>query len=184
MSALDGAARARALVLLLLGCAAGVEAADPAVRFSVRYGEGLVESPQTGRLLLMLARHDGDEPRFLVGDGLDTQLVFGRDVQDWEVGQAVAVDATHPGYPIESLADVPPGTYHVQALLNRYHRYTLGNGLQVSLPPDRGEGQQWARKPGNLYSAPRPVTIGADGASVEVVLDRVIAPVEAPADTR
>ena len=35
------------------------------------------------------------------------------------------------------------GRYYVQAVLNRYTDYKLANGKVVSLPPDRGEGQQF-----------------------------------------
>ena len=50
------------------------------------------------------------------------------------------------GYPIRSLADVPPGEYRVQALLNRYQTYERADGHVVKLPPDRGEGQVWNRE--------------------------------------
>ena len=49
---------------------------------------------------------------------------------------------------------LPKGTYLVQALVNRYETFKRSDGLTVKLPPDKGEGQQWARKPGNLYSTP------------------------------
>ena len=69
------------------------------------------------------------------------------------------VDATAFGYPLRSLAALPKGTYLVQALVNRYETFTRGDGVTVKLPPDKGEGQQWARKPGNLYSTPQRVTL-------------------------
>ncbi|NIP79109.1 MAG: hypothetical protein GWM90_07855, partial [Gemmatimonadetes bacterium] len=70
------------------------------------------------------------------------------------------IDATAFGYPFESQADVPSGTYRVQALLNRYETFTRSDGHTVKLPPDRGEGQHWNRKPGNLLSEPAMLEVG------------------------
>jgi hypothetical protein len=73
----------------------------------------------------------------------------------------------------------------VQALLHRYETFHRADGHVVKLPMDRGEGQQWNRAPGNLYSAPKPVaTFPAAGATIRIELDRVIAPLAAPADTK
>ena len=48
-------------------------------------------------------------------------------------------------------------------MVNRYETFTRGDGVTVKLPPDKGEGQQWARKPGNLYSTPQRVTLDPRG---------------------
>ena len=70
-------------------------------------------------------------------------------------GRVKAVDARAFGYPFAKLTDIPAGRYRVQALLNRYETFRRSDGKVVKLPPDKGEGQQWNRKPGNIYSAPR-----------------------------
>ena len=54
---------------------------------------------------------------------------------------------------------MPPGRYQVQALLHRYETFRRGDGHVVKLPMDRGEGQQWSKAPGNLYSTPREIAI-------------------------
>ena len=46
----------------------------------------------------------------------------------------------------------------MQALLHKYETFKRGDGHTVKMPMDRGEGQQWARAPGNLYSTPQTVT--------------------------
>ncbi len=89
------------------------------------------------------------------------------------------------GYPVESLSQVRPGRYRVQAVLHKYETFHRADGHTVKLPMDRGEGQQWARAPGNLYSTPHEITIepGAQGSAVriQVRLDKVIPPIpEAP----
>ena len=80
---------------------------------------------------------------------------------------------------------LPAGEYSVQAVLNVYETFNLATGHTVMLPPDRGEGQQWARKPGNLYSTPKTVRIDPSRAeTIEIVLDQVIPEIEPPEDTK
>jgi hypothetical protein len=154
------------------------------VSFSISFDQSLVDASQDGRLLLMLATHEDQEPRFLINNDADTQLIFGRNVSDWQGGSAIQIDGSTIGFPLKHLADIPPGNYYVQALLNRYQDFHLANGKVVSLPPDRGEGQQWNRKPGNFYSKPTKIVIDESGASpFSIVMDQVIAEIEAPEDT-
>ncbi len=80
--------------------------------------------------------------------------------------------------------DVPPGSYQVQALLHRYESFNRADGHTVKLPMDRGEGQQWNRAPGNLYSTPQKIDFAPDReAVIRVELDQIIPPIEPPADT-
>ncbi|MBT8041349.1 MAG: hypothetical protein KJN78_13985 [Gammaproteobacteria bacterium] len=159
------------------------KAAD-GLAFSIRYDASLTEQPQDGRLLLMLSTHADDEPRFLVGISPDTQLIFGRNVENWAGDEAMTVDETAPGFPLVDLTKVPAGTYYAQALLNRYTDFRLASGQVVSLPPDRGEGQKWNRKPGNFYSSPVEVTLGETGKGhFELVMDQKIPDIVPPADT-
>ena len=88
-----------------------------------------------------------------------SQQVFGIDVVGWKPGEPAVFDASVLGFPAESLADVKPGRYRVQALLHRYETFHRADGHVVKLPMDRGEGQQWNRAPGNLLSAPREIAI-------------------------
>ncbi|WP_315819620.1 hypothetical protein [Paraflavitalea speifideaquila] len=56
---------------------------------------------------------------------------------------------------------MPAGDYYVQALLHRYETFHRKDGHTVKLPMDKGEGQQWNRAPGNLYSKPVKIHIDA-----------------------
>lgn len=137
-----------------------------------------------GRLILMLSTNEEAEPRFQISDGLNTQLAFGMDVEGWATGESLEFDTESFGYPIESLKDVPAGTYYVQALLHKYETFQRADGHTVKLPMDRGEGQQWNRAPGNLYNTPQ--RIDFDPASSEVfniTLDQEIPSIEEPEDT-
>ena len=177
-----------AAVLLATACDSrrpGGGAESFVTRFNVSYADGLVDGPQDGRLLVLIANTDrDDEPRFLVSNSPDTQLVFGRNVESWASGEIAVVDESATGFPIRSLLELPEGTYIAQALLNRYKDYRLANGKVVSLPPDQGEGQQWNRKPGNVYSTPIEFRVSSTGdTTVNLVMDQIIPPIEPPEDT-
>lgn len=153
------------------------------VEFQVSFTEELSPSPQTGRLILLLSRNDDAEPRFQLSDGLSTQLGYGRDVNDFLPGQTVLLGEESFGYPIRNIEDIPSGKYYVQAVLNRYETFELSTGHSVQLPPDKGEGQQWNRKPGNFFSSPKVIDIGGENRSFDIVMDQIIPPVEEPEDT-
>lgn len=163
----------------------GAGGANAGLRVPVRFPASRSAEPLDGRLLLLVSNDSTNEPRFQVSDGAATQLVFGTDVDGWTPDTDVTVDAAATGYPLRSLSDVPPGRYWVQAVLNRYETFTRSDGHSVKLPPDKGEGQVWNRKPGNLYSTPRWITLdGNAGAAESLVLDQEIEPVTPPEDTR
>jgi hypothetical protein len=140
--------------------------------------------PLDGRLLLLVSKDETREPRFQVtATSPSTAQVFGIDVEDLKAGDERTFDSGILGHPLESLSQLPPGEYIVQALLHKYETFRLASGHTVKLPMDRGEGQQWSQAPGNLYSAPRRVRLG-DGQTVRLDLDQVIAPLAEPRDTK
>jgi hypothetical protein len=151
-------------------------------RFVVSFPAEMSAEPLDGRLLLLLSVDGAAEPRFQIEEGPKSQQVFGIDVEGWRPGAEAVFDAGTLGYPAASLSEVPPGRYHVQALLHRYETFRRADGHVVKLPMDRGEGQQWNRAPGNLHSMPRAVTVGGED-PVEIRLDRVIPPIAPPAET-
>jgi len=151
----------------------------------VSFSSELEQQAVDGRVILMLSKNLDGEPRFQVRPGVKAIQIFGLDIDGLEPGVPVRFDASVFGYPIESLGDVPQGSYQVQALLHRYETFDRADGHTVKLPMDRGEGQQWNRAPGNLYSTP--MEIDFDPGSNEVVrieLDQVIPPIEPPVDTQ
>ncbi len=160
------------------------EASIASTKFNIQLDDSFSLEPQDGRLLLMLAAEQTPEPRFSINNSPDTQLIFGRNVEDWSALETVVIDSTAIGFPLNNLTEIPPGVYYVQALLNRYKDFNLSNGKTVSLPPDRGEGQQWNRKPGNLYSQPKRIEISADSTKViEITMTEMIPEIELPTDT-
>ena len=66
-------------------------------------------------------------------------------------------------------------------------RFTAATATRVKLPMDRGEGQQWNKAPGNLFSTPQEVTIepGSNpGTPIIIRLDKVIPPIPEPETTK
>ena len=157
----------------------------PGPRFEISFPRGRSAAPLDGRVLLLISNDSTDEPRNQVSDGLNTQLIFGLDVDGLAPGAVVVVDSRAAGYPLDRLADIPPGRYRVQALLNRYETFHRADGHTVKLPPDMGEGQQWNQKPGNLYSEPRWISFRPDQPEVfRLSLDSMIPPIAPPRDTK
>jgi len=157
---------------------------DAALEIAVRYDAGIVDGPLDGRLLVLLSRDTESEPRFQVKPGVEAIQVLGIDVDALDPGQWAVIDDSVFGYPLASLADLPAGEYSIQAVLHRYETFDLATGHRVKLPMDRGEGQQWSRAPGNLYSTPRSLSLDpVSGGRIELDLNQIIPPIEAPADT-
>lgn len=89
---------------LLLSCETAVK---PSYAINVSFKKKVGSTPLDGRLLLMLSSDDSAEPRFQINDGLNTQLIFGMNVTDWEPDSIQTFDDAIFGYPYKSLADVP-----------------------------------------------------------------------------
>jgi hypothetical protein len=171
--------------LTLLSVAPGAAQTGPGPRFVVTFPASKSTTPLDGRLLLMLSNDSSAEPRFQIGDQETTQLIFGANVDGWRPGRPATIDAGMPGYPLDNLSRVPAGRYRVQALLNRYETFHRSDGRTVKLPPDKGEGQQWNRKPGNLYSQPAWISWNPAGRAVfHIALDEEIPPIAPPPETR
>jgi hypothetical protein len=175
------------LLPLLVAARPGPPPPAARLRIAVRFPASLSAAPLDGRLLLLLSTDARAEPRFQISgtDVTKSQQVFGVDVLGWRPGQEATFDASVLGYPAESLAAIKAGTYHVQALLQRYETFHRADGHVVKLPMDRGEGQQWNRAPGNLLSTPAAIAIDPSSPEpVHVLLDHAIPAIAPPADTR
>jgi hypothetical protein len=74
--------------------------AEAGLRFEVAFPRELRAAPLDGRLLVMLSRKKGEEPRFQIDTSLGTQQVFGIDVVGLEPGETAVLDAAAIGSPI------------------------------------------------------------------------------------
>jgi hypothetical protein len=170
-----------AFVALLLGAAPAIS-----VEIRVSFDSSAHAGPLDGRVLLLVSTNDEREPRFQLSWNVTRSMqVFGVDVEGLAPGQEAIFDGEVFGHPVRRLAEVEPGEYWVQAVLHRYDTFHRGDGHVVELPASWAAGQRWNREPGNLYSTPKKVSLDPAGDGViEIRLDRVIPPIEPPADTK
>lgn len=129
------------------------------IEFRVRLDPPVAGAPVQGRLLVFLSQRGFGEPRF-GPSWYQPEPFFGRDVASFAPGDPQIIDDRADGFP-QSLANLPPGTYRAQAVLARSFDSPF---------PGRGEG--------NLYGAAVPMD--ANSETVDLVLDRVVPPEEAP----
>jgi hypothetical protein len=136
-------------------------------------------SPLHGHLILVFSKDSDSEPRMQMQETYTSAQAFGVDADGLASGQPLVIDAKTIGFPRRSLADLEPDTYEVQGVFNVYEEFHLASGKTLWLPPDKGEGQHWAAKPGNPFN--KPVKIQFDPKSTETIkitLDQVIPPIE------
>lgn len=139
--------------------------------------------PSDGRILIMLSNNNDAEPRFQIRDDVQTQLVFGTDLENLKGNKINIKSNDLYGYPITNATAIPEGKYYVQALIHRYETFNRADGKTVKLPMDRGEGQQWNQAPGNIYSIPKLVDI-SNSTNLDITIDQVIPPIIEPKDTK
>jgi hypothetical protein len=153
--------------------------------FNVKINNNLHTENFDGRLLLLFSNNNSAEPRFQISDALSTQIILGKNVDQWAIGSTQSIAQEAYGFPKERLSDIPAGDYYVQVLLHKYETFHLKNGKVVKLPMDRGEGQHWNLAPGNIYS--KPIKIHFDPKNTEVVqltIDQIIPPIIEPTDSK
>ena len=153
--------------------------------FNVKINNNLHTENFDGRLLLLFSNNNAAEPRFQISDALTTQIILGKNVDQWAIGSTQSIAQEAYGFPKERLSEIPAGDYYVQVLLHKYETFHLKNGKVVKLPMDRGEGQHWNLAPGNIYS--KPIKIHFDPKNTEVVqltIDQIIPPIIEPTDSK
>lgn len=157
------------------------------LHFAVQLPAG--DAPFTGRLIVCIAKPDSaakpdttpQRPCLRIDESYHSQQGFAVDLSNAKPGSAVILDDTAFGYPIRKLSQLPAGDYQLEAVLNRYEQFHLADGRTLWLPPDRGEGQHWNRKPGNPSSAVRTAHLDpANGGEIHMALDQQLPPAPPP----
>ena len=156
------------------------------LRVGISFPASQSSKPLDGRILLFISTDSSHEPRTQISDAVTSQQLFGVDVDALASGAEAFVIDTVLGYPKSSLADIKAGDYWVQGLFHVYETFHRGDGKTVKLPAgDRGEGQQYAEAPGNLYSTPVRMHIDPSSATpIHLVLDKMILSIPAVPDTK
>jgi len=176
-----------ALTALLAFAGATAQAHTPqGPIFTVTVPKAQASAPLDGRIILLVSKDLTREPKSHVAPNapLDSPYLFGSTVDGLAPGAEAVIDDKAFGWPARALSQLPEGDYLVQAVLNRYETFHLADGRTLKLPPDKGEGQQWQSKPGNVYS--KPIKLHIDPAHpqrVALTLDQVIPPIARKADT-
>ena len=166
------------------GSATGAPAKGP--EFAVSFPASQSGAPLDGRVILLLSRDLTREPRTHVeaNEPLAAPYLFGLNVEALAPGAVAVLNDNAFGWPAAHLSAIPSGDYFVQAVLNRYETFHLADGRTLKLPPDKGEGQQWAKKPGNLFSTPLKVKLDASHPErIALILDQQIEPISPKSDS-
>ena len=161
-------------------------AATEGTTFAVGFPTERSSKALDGRVILLLSRDFSREPRSHVepDEPLASPYLFGLTVDGLAPGSKAVLDDSAFGWPATHLSGIPAGDYFVQAVLNRYEEFRMADGRTLKLPPDKGEGQQWWHKPGNLYSTPVKLHIDpAHPVRTNLVLDQEMPAIAAPKDT-
>jgi hypothetical protein len=168
----------------MLAVASAASAQSPGLQFKISFPASAHAEPITGRVFVILSKTEETEPRFQIGrTGVP---FFGRDISQVSAGEAAVIDASDLGSPLESLNDLPPGDYFVQAMISVYSEFKRADGHTVWMHDDQWEGQLWARSPGNLKSKVEKVHLdpgAAGGQTVTLVASDVIPAIAVPGDT-
>ncbi len=152
-----------------------IENSGNATQFAISFDSSIREESTSGRVLLLLSTTEEFRTREMNGDFTP---IFGINVDDLAPGADAIIDGTVKGYPVRYLKDVPAGEYYVQAYLNVYTIFERSDGHTVKLHMDQGEGQNWRRSPGNLFSTPKKIYYDPNrGSSISIVMDQVIPPI-------
>ena len=170
----------------LLSCSGGgtVDTSGTTAIITFPFPTEHYEEALDGRIIVLISEGIETEPRFQLRDDTKTCQGFGMDVEDWIPGDSLTFDMSAFGYPIRNIGDLPAGEFYIQVLFHKYETFNRADGHTVKLPMDRGEGQQWNRAPGNLYSTPQKISIGeGDFPSLNIQLDQKIPPIDPPEDS-
>jgi hypothetical protein len=163
--------------LTLAGSAARVRAASP--RFQVTFPSAAHAGPITGRLVLVIAKSAQPEPRYAISPR--GPLILGIDLDQLSPNQPATIDEHSIGYPF-SLAQLPPGDYFAQAVINVYEQVHRADGKTIWVHMNDGRVEFFSIAPGNLYSDVQPVHVGADG-MISITITHVIPPIPLTEDS-
>jgi hypothetical protein len=151
--------------------------------FEISFAATARPTPVTGRVYLAVSRTN-DRQTPIEQTGPTGAPLFSMAVDELSPGRPVTFGPGVPGHPLQDLGGLPAGDYWVQPFVNVYTRFARADGKTVWLHMDQWEGQNWKRSPGNLLGDPVRVRVDpASSAPIRLAADKVIPPVQVPADT-
>ncbi|MEJ7809974.1 MAG: alpha/beta hydrolase-fold protein [Gemmatimonadaceae bacterium] len=168
-----------AALMAATGPTAWAQAPRQAPRFEVTISPAAHPGPVTGRLVVVVSKNAQPEPRLAVAP--QGPAIFAVDLDQLRPGQTAVVDARSDGYPMP-LAELPPGEYSVQAVINVYEPARRADGHTIWVHLNDGTQETFQIAAGNLYGDARRVRVG-EGGTVRLDVTHVIPRQERPADT-
>jgi hypothetical protein len=155
----------------------------PEPRVSISFAASARNQPVTGMVYVAISRDNQRSP--IEQTGPTGVPLFSKYVEQLQPGTSVTLDGRDRGHPVRSLADIPAGVYWAQPFVNVYTRFPRADGHTVWMHMDQWEGQNWKRSPGNLYGEPTRIVIDqVSSAPIRLIADKVVPPVQIPADTQ
>lgn len=167
----------RAAACLCLSAAPALAVVTP--RFEISFTRAAHAGPITGRLVLILSKTNQNEPRLLISPR--GPAIFGLDVDQLSPDKPITLGNDAVGFPT-SLADIAPGEYFAQAVINVYEQVHRSDGKTIWAHMNDGAVEFFSIAPGNVYSDVMPVKVGADG-TIKIVINHVVPPAEPLKDT-
>ena len=153
------------------------------LRFEVSFPAEARREPVDGRVFVLITRKASPEPRLQMSYSEPIPF-FAQDVEGLRAGEPAVVGERADGFPLASVAAIPPGDYFVQAVLNVYTTFPRADGHVVRMHADQWEGQSPMVSPGNLHSEVKRLHLDpGQGGTIRLALDRVIPSIGVPADT-
>ena len=114
--------------LLAFGVLPADYASAQAPRFEVVVPAATRQAPLTGRLVLVVAKRETPEPRLTVSPS--GPALFAVDLEQQPADRPAVIDGGALGYP-RPLAELAPGDYFVQAVINVYEEARRGDGQRI-----------------------------------------------------
>lgn len=140
-------------------------------KFAVSFDASVRNEPTSGRILLLLSRTN----KFSTDE--NGTPFFGKNVNGLKPGEKAFFNEKVIGYTVRSLKNIPAGDYYARAYLNVYTTFHRSDGHTVKLHMDQGEGQNWRRSPGNLYSQPQKIHFDPNNSqTISINMDKKIPP--------
>jgi len=171
-------------ILLVICVVACTQARAADQQFEISFPASAHAEAITGRVFVAVTRHADPEPRLQVAGWQRCTPLFGVDVEQLKPGNSAQINGSTLGYPPHSLRELPAGDYYVQAIINVYTEFHRAKGPVIWAHMDQWEGQQFNRSPGNLISEVQRVHLDpAAGYVIKLSANKVIPPIEVPADT-
>src|SRR3954451_9786820 len=101
----------KALLLVLLFASTVTAATKAPLTFEISFPKEMSAAPLDGHILLLISNDPKEEPRFQIGGNIDSQQMFGVDVDQLAPGAVARVDGKTIGFPLRDLSELPAGDY-------------------------------------------------------------------------